>query len=597
MAAGESRVVDWGEIFDLVGTESFAVDNGLDKRITPVTQARFSSGKRAVPALMKSANTAAQNATAIATAIGILGPGKGIVYLPVGPFELEGVLWPDGISFAGAGVGDGLVTGTTVSLPASPTNHMFLGTKAQIVGNWQGGGFEGIRAIGGQTYNYNEFTATFGTNTLTQTGHLLVDNDLINLTAQFALAAGLDERTDYHVISGTATTFQVSLTQGGAAVAFTDAGRGKQYFYQVDGFDFINLSDFDGDGAGTRLESIYFTDNYMEGFRYVFGNTAGINDLRDREVLWTGNKFVDNVAAIFTNEHPRLVGRNDFRQNIFAICGNIFDCAFNNQTFVRNVFDVWPLGSGSTSMGRSTFVGNLVIFPVNGLKISSNRYTISSNVFAASLTSADTTSEQFIILMINGLDGTINSNACEELGTTQKCANAQIMLDTISGTFSRTSIKTNTFTVYGLAVGFSSDVGNVELLALDDNTFRVQQGQILVTTEVGSYSLCSFNGNTVHVIGGYTDNLDIVFLASKSGRGYQLTNNKFKVESSVVFGTDVGSVVNGEFAGTVYSGNIHRNSRVTVTSGGNTVPNAVAAGFSDTATDTANLKTLNVFYA
>lgn len=107
------------------------------------------------------------------------------------------------------------------------------------------------------------FTADSGTDVITATSHGLSDDDVIELTnSGGALPNGLLADTKYFVITSTANTFQVSTTQGGAAVNFTDNGTGTHSFHE----DYA-LPDFRGefmrgwdDSAGTDPDAGSRTD-------------------------------------------------------------------------------------------------------------------------------------------------------------------------------------------------------------------------------------------------------------------------------------------------------------------------------------------------
>lgn len=77
------------------------------------------------------------------------------------------------------------------------------------------------------------FTADAGTDELTATAHGKSNDDVLELDSTTTLPAGLSADTKYFVISATANTFQVSLTQGGAAVNITDTGTGTHSFYDT----------------------------------------------------------------------------------------------------------------------------------------------------------------------------------------------------------------------------------------------------------------------------------------------------------------------------------------------------------------------------
>lgn len=596
-----SRITTWPSHTVLDGTEVLAVDHSnTNKSVTTSAVSNFvAENLGSTTASILESNTAAQNAAAIETAITSLGAKKGVINLPAGKFDLEGVSLPDGVYIYGQGIGDGVQTGTTLSLPNSPSAPMFKTEQSDVVGNFQGGGFLNFKALGDQTPYYAEFTVDTSGNKLNATSHTLSNNDIIHLTSPLLLSTDLAEKTDYYVVNAAPNDFQVATSQGGSAIPLSNIGNGKQYFYRVSGiYDFYDLSDFVGAPSEVRIESFRFDFCHIEGFRYAVGNVSELNELRDRETQYVGNRFVGNVAAIYTNEHPRFTGRNDIRGNIFGICGNIFDVAINSQTFVRNTFDVWPLGSSSTSMGRSTFTGNLVIFPVNGIKVTSNHFSISgANIFAAALPSSDTATEQFIVLGENSSDGSVTGgNVFEEKSSTQKCVNACIVVDDRADR-ERYQICSNTFTIYGKAIEFPTGLATISNLCCDNNQFRVYDGGILIRFDddlVGQQRFCSFSGNSVRVITYNDSNAVLLDLESRSSRGFKINDNLWRVTGTL------GYVVSGEFQGCTYVGNMHYNASVRMENAtSTTVPVATRSGFplvTSALTDGALLKSLNVFY-
>jgi hypothetical protein len=71
-----------------------------------------------------------------------------------------------------------------------------------------------------------EFTANSTTDTLTALAHGLADGDRVRVSSNDALPDGLFAATDYYVLGSTANDFQLALTDGGAAVDFSDDGTG-----------------------------------------------------------------------------------------------------------------------------------------------------------------------------------------------------------------------------------------------------------------------------------------------------------------------------------------------------------------------------------
>jgi hypothetical protein len=109
-----------------------------------------------------------------------------------------------------------------------------------------------------------KFTADSGTDTLTSNAHGLSNDDRIALWSDYrgTLPTGLDNTTLYHVVGATTNTFQLSTTQGGGAVNFTDNGTasmywasGRMYWIIVVDSDTIQLALSAADaGAGTQVD-------------------------------------------------------------------------------------------------------------------------------------------------------------------------------------------------------------------------------------------------------------------------------------------------------------------------------------------------------
>ena len=80
--------------------------------------------------------------------------------------------------------------------------------------------------------NGTVFTADAGTDFCTSATHGLSNGDVLTLTTSNTLPAGLAIDTRYYVVNKTASTFQLSLTEGGAAINITDAGTGIHQWHQ-----------------------------------------------------------------------------------------------------------------------------------------------------------------------------------------------------------------------------------------------------------------------------------------------------------------------------------------------------------------------------
>lgn len=79
--------------------------------------------------------------------------------------------------------------------------------------------------------------------TVTKTGHGLLDGDIVTFSV-ITTTTGIAINTEYYVIGSTANTFQLSLTEGGAAIALTTNGSGTldEGFRMIGGLRSTSLS-------------------------------------------------------------------------------------------------------------------------------------------------------------------------------------------------------------------------------------------------------------------------------------------------------------------------------------------------------------------
>ena len=85
------------------------------------------------------------------------------------------------------------------------------------------------------TPHFLRFSANSATSVFTATDgqHNFKNGDILDLTTTDTLPAGLDTITDYYVINGSGTTFQLSLTFGGSPVTISDVGVGTHYYINI----------------------------------------------------------------------------------------------------------------------------------------------------------------------------------------------------------------------------------------------------------------------------------------------------------------------------------------------------------------------------
>lgn len=80
------------------------------------------------------------------------------------------------------------------------------------------------------TPNYiNVYTVSTSADTLTSSTIRFTDDTAVSLFTNGTYPAPFAVNTEYYVINSTGTTFQLSLTVGGAAIDITTTGTGSQY--------------------------------------------------------------------------------------------------------------------------------------------------------------------------------------------------------------------------------------------------------------------------------------------------------------------------------------------------------------------------------
>lgn len=98
--------------------------------------------------------------------------------------------------------------------------------RAIGVGIWDADAGGNLLYWGALANNWRGFTAADTGDQFRAVAHGLSNDDRVFLRGE-NLPTGPDHRTEYYIVGAAADTFQVSLTQGGAAVALTSNGWGE----------------------------------------------------------------------------------------------------------------------------------------------------------------------------------------------------------------------------------------------------------------------------------------------------------------------------------------------------------------------------------
>ncbi|MFG3439928.1 hypothetical protein ACGF0J_21995 [Nonomuraea sp. NPDC047897] len=119
-----------------------------------------------------------------------------------------------------------------LTLDVPPGTYGFLTYWSASTGNTTQ--YRGYAPLNGTVKGFGSVDAAGVTaDAIQSAGHGLVDGDRVMLFNVFSesLPAGLAEGTVYHVVTSTADSFEVSLTQGGASVNIT--GQGELFWQKV----------------------------------------------------------------------------------------------------------------------------------------------------------------------------------------------------------------------------------------------------------------------------------------------------------------------------------------------------------------------------
>ena len=106
------------------------------------------------------------------------------------------------------------------------------------------------------------FTATNATNTFNATAHGFSNNDPVTVNiipgSGDSLPTGLTAMTRYYVVNANANDFQLSLTEGGSAIAISDDGSGTLNCYALLLEDMSNLATLEQSGSGYARQVMTF---------------------------------------------------------------------------------------------------------------------------------------------------------------------------------------------------------------------------------------------------------------------------------------------------------------------------------------------------
>lgn len=163
--------------------------------------------------------------------------------------------------------------------------------------------------------------------------HGLLNGAIITLTADGGLPTGLAAATEYFIINKTATTFQLSLTSGGAAIDFTGNGTAPNYYEHLTGNSSTGWSVFIGlspikvrvsgfvsmQGATVDARAVVMkTDTSFVETVLARASTANIQNVKGQ------SSIVNHVETLTTGEGIKIFIENlDSTANMVSADGNI----------------------------------------------------------------------------------------------------------------------------------------------------------------------------------------------------------------------------------------------------------------------------------
>ena len=136
--------------------------------------------------------------------------------------------------------------------------------------------------------------------------HGLVDNSLVYFDGS-DLPNGISASTDYHVISATLDEFQVSLSQGGSADTFTDAGTGtRKLYYKQYGYELVGEMSKDGPDVDNNFFTL-INHPLVNGQRVFYLGGTGLSGVSPGE----GNEYFIIGATTNTFKLANSVGGDE----------------------------------------------------------------------------------------------------------------------------------------------------------------------------------------------------------------------------------------------------------------------------------------------
>ncbi len=156
-----------------------------------------------------------------------------------------------------------------------------------------GGNPINLKTVGGTL-----FTADAGADTISHSDELQND-DVLLLTTDDTLPAGLSVDTPYYVVNRTTSTAQVATSQGGSAINITDTGTGAHKWHRPTAT--MTLREH-GSGVNKLSQSFDASHLYGDGIFEAEYTSPGFTDDRlvlvKVEISENGNSYVTNFTTV-----------------------------------------------------------------------------------------------------------------------------------------------------------------------------------------------------------------------------------------------------------------------------------------------------------
>lgn len=135
---------------------------------------------------------------------------------------------------------------------------------------------------------YLDVTVSATDDTITKTNQKLDNGDRVRIASSGTVPGGLDDSTLYYVVGSSGNSFQLSATEGGAAIDITSVGTGQHNIYRL--YDTVQAT-LVGGGSGGQVSfthpNLVWENPGTYTMEYIvrWTSPAGTETVYDRDTL------------------------------------------------------------------------------------------------------------------------------------------------------------------------------------------------------------------------------------------------------------------------------------------------------------------------